>query len=219
MKKSIYTVVITISTLACGLCSCSSIGVSRGKKYDKLYLEQPTKITVLPVINQSGEKECVPYFENTVDSILIKKGYEVLKNGSKKDLLASINTQSNTTPNADAFFETIIKKWHTSKVEGLFEVDIVYSIRSLSTGDTLFFKEGNLIVDSYLKLGGGRLINLIATSVKSTTMNKSWVGKTCGEYLLFDLPEGPHGPTYMNDKNKRAGETLVCKKIKCLKAE
>ena len=90
---------------------------------------------------------------------------------------------------------------------------------SLSTGDTLFYKEGNLIVDGYIKMGGGRLINIIATSVKSMTMDKGWIGKTCCNFLLADLPEGVHSPTYLQDMKKRAEKTVVQKKIKCMNLE
>ena len=77
MKKSIFTVVVTISTFACGLCSCSSIGtISRGNKYNNLYKERPVKIAILPVNNQTGDKDCISYFENTSDSVIIKKGYD-----------------------------------------------------------------------------------------------------------------------------------------------
>jgi len=201
MKKLILNSILTFSTLACGLCSCSSIGsVSRGVKYSNYYKEQPRKIAILPVINCTDSKECVPYFENTADSILLLKGYEICKN----------------TSGADACFVTTIKSWHTSKVEGLFEANVVYLIRSLSTNDTLYVKEGFLSVDCYIKLGGGRLINLIATSIKSNTMNKTWVGKTCASYLLSDLPEGHLRGNYLKDMNMRAGKNPIQKKIKCL---
>lgn len=201
MKKSIYTVVITISTLACGLCSCSSMGsVSRGVQYSNYYLNHPQKITILPVKNLTGDRSCVPYFENALDSILIQKGYEICNN----------------RVDADASIETIVKTWNTSKVEGLFEANVVYLIHSLQNNDTLYLKEGSLLVDGYIKLGRGRLLNIIATSIRSNTMNKSWVGKTCASYLLSDLPEGYLGRNYLKDKNKRAMKNGVHKKLKCL---
>ncbi|MBQ0058093.1 MAG: hypothetical protein KBT20_10600 [Bacteroidales bacterium] len=211
MKKSLLNNLITISTLICGLCACfQANAATRGTKYASFYEEHPSNIIVLPVFNHTEEPECVSYFQNSADSILLAKGYNLLHT----DYAYAASTQAQNVKTS--FFEIHINRWTSSKVEGLFNVEIVYLIKSQETNNVLYKKEANITVKNYLKLGGGKLINIIATSIKNNTMNKTWVGKTCANYLLSDLPEGINSDKYLKDKKKKASKTSVKKKLKCL---
>ena len=224
MKHLIY---FTLAMLL--LSSCASSNITRGTQYAKLYEEKPASILIMPPINQTNFVEAKDYFYTTMYMPLVEKGYyvfspyltmEMLQEESAYDaepfLEANLNVFKNVL-GADAAMFTIIKSWKRSNIGGTLTVGVEYILRSTSSGETLYQREGLITVDKSVNSGGssglGALIDLAATAIATATTDKVVAGRVCNAFVLSDLPEGKYGTYYDKDMNLPAGKSFI--KAKC----
>lgn len=219
MKKYLILSLATILLLSC------ATPVTRGTQYAKLYEEKPSTILIMPPINQTNFVEAKDYFYTTMYMPLVEKGYyvfspyltmEMLQEESAYDAEPFLEADLKIFKNvlgADAAIFTIIKSWKRSNIGGKLTVGVEYILRSTSTGETLYQREGLISVDRSVNSGGGgglgALIDLAATAISTATTDKVVAGRKCNVFVLSDLPEGKYGTNFEKDKNLPAGKSYI----------
>ena len=158
-----------IVALAIILLSSCAESITRGKQYAKLYEEKPVSIVVMPPINQTNAVEAKDFFYTTMYMPLCEKGYyvyspyltmEMFQTESAYDSEMFLENDINIFKKvlgADAAMFTIIKSWSRKTVTGKLTVGVEYILRSTSTGETLYHREGLINVDTSVNAGGGLL--------------------------------------------------------------
>lgn len=222
---------ILLAAAAALLVSCGSTStMTMGEQYAAMYEEKPVAIAVMPPINLTTHAEAKDYFYTTLYQPLCEKGYyvfspyltmEMFQQESAYDaeqfLEADLSTFANVL-GADAVMFTKIKDWRRNNVGGKLSVNIEYILRSTKTGQTLYNREGDIVVDTSVSSGGGgllgTLINVVATTVATAATDKVVAGRKCNAYILSDLPAGKYSPNYQIDAKNKAGKKFVSDTVK-----
>lgn len=215
MKKILFFFSVVILMLS----SCSTTQ-SLGEKYAKLYEESPLTIAVMPPINQTNFAEAKDYFYTSMYQPLCEKGYYVYSPNLTMDLFqqegaydSEMFIDGDLAPfrevlGCDAVMFTRIKKWEKQALLGGIKVHIDYILKSAKTGDVLFYREGEITLNTNVKtgLGGGlgALVDLAATAINTAATDKIVAGRKCNFYCLLDLPTGKYSPLFQVDKNNVA---------------
>lgn len=215
---------IIIALVAVLFSSCAQ-EISRGKQYPKLYEEKPVSIAIMPPINQTDFVEAKDFFYTTLYMPLCEKGYyvfspyltmEMFQSESaydsemflEKDLSAFRNVLG-----ADAAMFTIIKSWKRSNIGGVLTVRIEYILRSTTTGETLYQREGLISVDTSVSSSGGgllgSLVDLAATALNTALTDKVVAGRKCTAFVLSDMPVGKYSPAFGTDELTPAGKSYI----------
>ena len=218
---------ITIALMALILASCASSSLTREVRYPKMYAEKPVSIVVMPPINRTNHVDAKDYFYTTMYKPLCEKGYyvfspmmtmEMFQAESAYDaemFLEGSLTQFRNVLGADAAMFTIIKTWSRSNIGGSLTVEVEYLLRSTTTGETLYQREGkvtlNTNVDSYNNNKGllGALLDVAATAANTALTDMVIAGRKCTAYVLSDMPEGKYGVNYDKDHKSPAGKQRV----------
>lgn len=218
MKKIISLVIAGIM-----LASCST-PKTLGEQYPGMYEEKPLTIAIMPPINQTTHAEAKDYFYTTMYVPLCEKGYyvyspyltmEMFQQESAYD--AELFLEGDLTPfrnvlGADAAMFTIIKDWRRNNVGGMLTVKIEYILRSTKTGQTLYTREGEIMVDTSIDAGGGglgALVGMIATTINTAATDKVVAGRKCTAFVLSDLPSGKYSSLYEKDASNPAGNKFI----------
>lgn len=215
----------TILVLVILATSCTTTTLTRGAEYARMYEQQPKSIVVMPPINETNFGEAKDYFYTTMALPLIDKGYyvyspyltmEMFQNEGAYDSELFIDQDLNQFRNVlacDAVMFTRIKKWEKKALSGKINVEIEYLLRSATTGETLYHREGKISLDTSIQSGGGggfgALANLVATAVNTAVTDKVIAGRACNQYVLSDMPEGPYSPKHMHDQEEGAWNGIV----------
>ena len=223
MKANINKIVM-LTLLVLVLNSCSNV-VTRGVQYNKMYDEKPISIVIMPPINRTNFVEAKEYFYTTLYYPLAEKGLYVFSPYLTMDLFqqesaydsemfleGDLTTFKNVL-NADAAMFTIIKSWNRKSLGTAIKVNIEYILRSTTTGETLYKREGLITLDMSQNSGGGSLlgiaIDLVSTAIVSATTEKVEVGRICNTHVLEDMPVGKYDNSYLIDSTAYAGKPFI----------
>lgn len=225
MKK----LIIFLAPVILLLTSCAPT-ITKGEQYAKLYEEKPVSIMIMPPINQTNFVEAKEYFYTTLYTPLVEKGYyvfspyltmEMLQNESAYDAEMFLESDLNMfhkVVGADAAMFTIIKSWKRSKIGGTLTAGVEYILRSTTTGEILYHREGLLTVDTSVRAGGsglmGALIDIAATAINTAATEKVVAGRRCNAFVLSDMPQGKYGTLFGNDGGQPAGKAYVKATVK-----
>lgn len=219
-----YRIIIYIFIiLAYSLSSCTAPKTLLDQ-YPGMYKESPVTIAIMPPINKTTHVEAKDFFYTTMYIPLCEKGYyvyspyltmEMFQQESAYD--AEIFLNSNLAPfrnvfNADAVMFTVIKKWERMNLLGMIDVNIEYILRSTKTGETLYNREGQIILDTSVNAGGGifgLLASVVATTINTAITDKVVAGRKCNIFVLSDLPAGKYSPFFGKDKDNPAGSKII----------
>lgn len=220
---------IIIAITAFLMSSCAQ-QITRGTQYSRLYEEKPTSIVIMPPINQTDFVEAKSFFYTTMYMPLCEKGYyvyspyltmEMFQTESAYDSEMFLDQELNMFKNvlgADAAMFTIIKSWKRNNVGGKLTVGIEYILKSTTTGETLYQREGLIKVDTSISSSGagvlGALIDVVATSINTALTDKVVAGRKCTAFVLSDMPAGKYNPTFGKDDNMTAGKSFIKATVK-----
>lgn len=212
------------------LTSCVSNQSTRGSEYALMYEQKPASIVVMPPINETNAEEAKDFFYTTMATPLIDKGYYVFSPYLVMDMFQSEGaydsemfidgdlSQFRNVLDCDAVMFTRIKKWSKKALGGTITVDVEYTLKSASTGEILYQREGEIKLDTSVNSGGGSLlgslVNLAATAIKTATTDKVVAGRACNVYVLSDMPVGPYAPNYGEDSKLPAWKGKVKGSVK-----
>lgn len=220
-----------ITIMAILLASCAQgVGVTRGVQYAQMYEEKPASIVIMPPINQTNSVEAKEFFYTTMYMPLTEKGYyvfspyltmEMLQSESAYDSEMFIEGDLGTFKNvlgADAAIFTIIKSWDRNSLLGYLTVGVEYILRSTTTGETLYHREGLIQVDTSVNGGGGglvgSLVNMAATAINTAMTDKVVAGRRCTAFVLSDMPVGKYDANFLKDSEVLAGDKYIRATVK-----
>ena len=220
-----------ITIMAILLASCAQgVGVTRGVQYAQMYEEKPASIVIMPPINQTNSVEAKEFFYTTMYMPLTEKGYyvfspyltmEMLQSESAYDSEMFIEGDLGTFKNvlgADAAIFTIIKSWDRNSLLGYLTVGVEYILRSTTTGETLYHREGLIQVDTSVNGGGGglvgSLVNMAATAINTAMTDKVVAGRRCNAFVLSDMPVGKYDDAFGRDSDVLAGDKYIRATVK-----
>lgn len=218
--------IIIVALAAIFLSSCtSSNSLTRGVQYPKLYEEKPLSIVIMPPINNTNFVEAKEYFYTTLYMPLCEKGYyvyspyltmEMFQTESAYDSEMFLEGDLGMIKNvldADAAMFTIIKSWNRNSIGGKLTVGVEYILRSTSTGETLYQREGLVKVDTSVNSSGGgllgTLVNMAATAINTSLTDKVVAGRKCTAFVLSDMPVGKYDLNYGTDDKLPAGKNYI----------
>ena len=195
-----------------------------------MYEENPTSIVIMPPINQTNSVEAKEFFYTTLYMPLCEKGYyvfspyltmEMLQSESAYDsemFLESDLGNFNRVLGADAAIFTIIKSWDRNSLLGYLTVGVEYVLRSTTTGETLYHREGLIQVDTSVNGGGGglvgSLVNMAATAITTAMTDKVVAGRKCNAFVLSDMPVGKYNAAFGQDSEVLAGAKFIKATVK-----
>ena len=220
-----------ISIVAILLSSCAQgVGITRGVQYSKLYEEKPTSIVIMPPINQTNSVEAKEFFYTTLYMPLCEKGYYVYSPYLTMEMLQSESAYEsemfiendlsnfNNVLGADAAIFTIIKSWEKNSLLGSITVGVEYILRSTTTNETLYQREGLINLDTSVSGGGGGLIgtlaNMAATAISTAMTDKVIAGRKCTAFVLSDMPVGRYNEAFGKDSEVLAGAKFIRATVK-----
>lgn len=213
-----------LSILAVLVSSCAE-QVTRGVRYAKLYEEKPLTMVVMPPINKTSNVAAKEYFYTTLYAPLSEKGYYVFSPYMTMDIFQGESAYDSemfidgdlsmfkNVLNADAAMFTVIKSWKKSFIGGKVTVGIEYILKSTSTNEVLYKREGLIAIDTSVKsnVGGlaGMLISAASTALRTAMTEHVQAGRTCNVYVLSDLPVGKYNENYGLDKELLSGSPYI----------
>lgn len=213
-----------LSILAILVSSCAE-QVTKGVRYAKLYEEKPLTVVVMPPINQTSNVAAKEYFYTTLYAPLCEKGYYVFSPYMTKDIFQGESAYDSemfidgdlsmfkNVLNADAAMFTVIKSWKKNLLGGKVTVGVEYILKSTTTNEVLYKREGLISVDSSVKTSGGGLaglaVSVIGTAVKTAATEHVVAGRNCTVFVLSDMPVGKYDDKYGLDKEILAGEPYI----------
>lgn len=214
--------IVTLAVIL--LSSCAEI-ITRGKRYAKLYEEKPASIVIMPPINQTNSVEAKEFFYTTMYMPLCEKGYyvyspcltmEMFQTESAYDSEMFLENDLSVFKNvlgADAAMFTIIKCWNRRLIAGNLTVGVEYILRSTSTGETLYHREGLIHIDTSVNTGDEGLLETMVgmafTALNTAMTDKIVAGRKCTALVLSDMPVGKYHPNYGKDQNFEAGKSYI----------
>lgn len=223
-NKTILTMLAIIMLLA----SCAT-PKTRGEQYAQLYEEKPLTVVIMPPINQTNAVEAKDYFYTTLYTPLCEKGYYVFSPYLTMEFFQSESAYDSemfleqplgtfkTALNADAAMFTIIKSWKKIGITSTITVDVEYILRSTTTGNTLYHREGIIKLDTSVNAGGGligSIVSLAASAINTAMTDKVVAGRKCNYFVLSDMPVGKYHPEFGKDSEAAAGQEVVRATVK-----
>lgn len=214
-----------LACLAVVLLSSCAQTLTRGQQYAKLYEEKPVSIVIMPPVNQTNSVEAKDFFYTTMYMPLCEKGYYVYSPYLTMEMFQTESAYDSElflerdiqifkkVLGADAAMFTIIKSWDRKPITGMLTAGVEYILRSTSTGETLYHREGLISVDTSLYSGGGGLlgfvVNMAATAINTAMTDKVVAGRKCNAFVLSDMPVGKYSPNYGKDQHLEAGKSYI----------
>lgn len=224
MKRTINLFIVILSAVMASSCYTTKPPVTLIQQYPKMYEEKPLSIAIMPPINHTTHVVAKDYFYTTLYVPLCEKGYyvyspyltmEMFQQESAYD--AEMFLEGNLTAfrdvlGADAVMFTVIKSWERVNVSGKLTVQVEYILRSAKTGETLYNREGRVIIDKSIDSGQGGwaiLVDMVATAISTALTDKIEAGRKCNACVLSNMPAGKYSPLYGKDMDQTAGEKYV----------
>ncbi len=212
MKNGIlYGAILLIALLT------TSCGISKEMKYSAMYSQQPTSIMIMPPINQTSFADAKLLYFSSLYRPLCEKGYyvfspymtmELLQNESAYDAELFLNgdlKMFHKVLGADAALFTVIKEWKKATLGSSINVNVEYILRSTTTGETLYQREGRLTLDMSVETGAGGswgfVADLAASKLNQSLTDQIEAGRLCNIVTLDDIPLGKYHSEYGKDKS------------------
>ena len=218
----LYSVILLISLLT------TSCGLTKEMKYSTMYSQQPTSIMIMPPINQTSFVDAKLLYFSSLYRPLCERGYyvfspymtmELLQNESAYDAEPFLNGDLKMFHNvlgADAALFTVIKKWKKATLGSSINVDVEYILRSTTTGETLYQREGVLKLDLSVDTGvsgpWGVLADIAASKLNQGMTAKIEAGRICNFVTLEDMPLGKYHEKFGEDKGDKLDKTSIIKR-------
>jgi hypothetical protein len=218
MKKTMLLLGFTGVLLFTG---CSPKLLSKAEAYKGFYAEKPAAILIMPPINKTTNVEAKEFFHTTLNMPLSNAGYyvippflsmEILKRESAYDAELFLNAplvKFGDVFGADLALFTVIQKWEKASIAGTITVEIEYIFKSVKTNETVYQRNGRIIVNAntnYGQSGYAALIGMVAAAIQTAATDHTIVGAACNNITLQDLPAGPYSPLNGKDGTQLAGE-------------
>ena len=212
MKKNILFLLTAIVVASC------TTPKTLGEQYPAMYEEKPVTIAIMPPINQTTHAEAKDYFYTTMYLPLCEKGYyvyspyltmEMFQQESAYDAELFVNVPLTTFRNyfgCDAVVFSEITNW--AKSGFTINANIRYFIKSASTGEILFDRSCDLILDLSIDSGNNSaiaaLIELAASAINTAMTDHIVAARKANYYIFRDIPRGKYSPMYGQDQNVAA---------------
>jgi len=208
------------------LAGCTSQkGLIKSEAYQNIYREKPTTVLIMPPINRTETIEAKELFHSTLSMPICNAGYyvippflsmEILKSESAYDAELFLNAplvKFNEVFGADLALFTIIHKWDKTAIIGKISVEIEYIFKSLKSNEIAYQRKGNIVVNPLYFSGSTSPLGLIISAaitavqaIQNAGTDNSFVGSSCNNLTLQDLPAGPYSPLYGKDGAHYAGK-------------
>lgn len=215
MKRIIYILSLLILLVSCGTVTQT---ITRGEQYAKMYEEKPVTLLVMPPINNTSNVEAKDLLYTSISRPLAEAGYyvispllamDVLKAESAYDAELFVNVPLTTFRDyfgCDAVVFSEINNW--AKSGFTINANIRYFIKSASTGEILFDRSCDLILDLSIDSGSNSaiaaLIELAASAINTAVTDHIVAARKANYYIFRDIPQGKYSPMYGQDQNVAA---------------
>lgn len=189
--------------------------ITRGQQYEKLYEEKPVTLLVMPPINNTANVEAKELLYTSISRPLAEAGYYVVSPLLAMDILkaesaydAEMFVESPLTMfkdyfGCDAVVFSEINAW--AKVGFAIEANIRYFIRSAATGEIIFDRSCDLVLDLQVRTGGNSvlsaLIDLAASAINTAATDHIVAARKANYYIFNDIPRGKYSPDFGLDQN------------------
>lgn len=219
MKRILFVIALASMVSSCGTMN----QVTRGQQYAKIYEEKPLTLLVMPPINNTANVEAKDLLYTSISRPLAEAGYyvispllamDVLKAESAYDAEMFVDSPLTMFQNyfgCDAVVFSEINTW--AKKGFAIETNIRYFIKSAVTGEIIFDRNCDLILDLQERSGGGSalsaLSNLVVSAVRTATTDHIEAARKANYYIFRDIPRGKYSPMYGQDQDVTAEEKDV----------
>lgn len=199
--------------------SCGMMNqVTRGQQYAKMYEEKPVTLLVMPPINNTSNVEAKDLLYTSISRPLAEAGYyvispllamDVLKAESAYDSEMFVDAPLTTFQNyfgCDAVVFSEINTW--AKKGFAIEANIRYFIKSATTGEIIFDRSCDLILDLQVRSGGtstlSTLVDLAASAINTAATDHIVAARKANYFIFRDIPRGKYSPEFGMDMNVAA---------------
>ena len=209
------------ASLICLAALTACVAPPAHKDYSALRNEHPRSILVVPVINRSVEVNAPDFFLTTIARPLAERGYYVFPVHMVKRLMEDDGLNDADMVHAgepqrlgkmfgsDAIMYISIEQWNAKYVvfSTSVTVSLKYSLKSASTGNTLWENAQTLVYQPQNNAGGG-LAGLIAQAVVAAMAkaapNYMPLAQQANALAIYTkgqgLPAGPYDASYQKDQ-------------------
>lgn len=210
-----------IASLICiaSLSACVTAPVH--KDYSAIRTEQPRSILVVPAINKSVEVNAPDYFLTTIAKPLAERGYYVfpvhlVKRLMEDDGLGDADMVHAGEPErlgkmfgTDAVMYISIEQWNAKYLvfNTSVTVSLKYSLKSASTGNTLWENAQTLVYQPQNNSGGGiagLIAQAIVAAMAKAAPNYMPLAQQANALAIYTkgqgLPAGPYDQFYQKDQ-------------------
>lgn len=207
--------------LAALLAGCSSY-VTKEEFAPKMYTEHPLSILVLPPINKSTAADAKEYYSTTVVEPLTNSGYYVFPMQVVDDILQQEGLYDTETMlnvptqkfreffGADAVLYVTIQEWNSKYfvTSGSVTVKAACELRSTTTGDVLWFYDGEVTANTTGDSGGagglaGFLVQAVSTAVKTAMQGYVPLAREASEKIFNAMPYGKYHKDFEQDRQSK----------------
>lgn len=199
--------------------SCGMMNqATRGQQYAKMYEEKPATLLVMPPINNTANVEAKDLLYTSISRPLAEAGYyvispllamDVLKAESAYDAEMFVDAPLTMFQNyfgCDAVVFSEINTW--AKKGFAIEANIRYFIKSAATGEIIFDRSCDLILDLQVRSGGNSalsaLIDLAASAINTAVTDHIVAARKANYFIFRDIPRGKYSPEYGRDMDVAA---------------
>ncbi len=230
MKKLLIISAAVLSVCSCGITNTANTN-TKGSLYPKMYEEKPVTLLILPPINNSANVDAKEYMYTSISRPLIEQGYYVISPAISMDILKAESAYDAENFlvgslvkfkkffGADAVVFTQIDSW--AKVGTCINTNIRIFIRSTSSGETIFDRQCNLVLDMNVDYFNssqtgllGSVLNLATAAIKTAATDHVQAARVANSYILKDMPFGGYVPDNELDKTFAAGEPNITATVK-----
>ena len=216
--------ILLIIGLVAAVSSCSTTNqVTRGQQYAGMYEVKPVVLLVMPPINNTSNVEAKELLYTSISRPLAEAGYyvispllamDVLKAESAYDSEIFVDSPLTTFRDyfgCDAVVFSEINTW--AKKGFAIEANIRYFIKSAATGEIIFDRSCDLVLDLHVKTGGdsalSMLVGLAASAINTAATNHIEAARKANYFIFRDIPRGKYDPLFGQDMDFIAEEKDV----------
>ncbi len=211
-----------LCTILASLAEGCSASITKEEFAPKMYSEHPVSILVLPPINKSTAADAKEYYSTTVAEPLTNSGYyvfpmEVVDDILQQEGLFDTETMLNVPARkfreffgADAVLYVTIQEWNTKYfiTSGSVTVKAACELRSTTTGDVLWFYDGEVTANTTGQSGGagglaGFLAQAISTAVQTATQSYIPLARDASEKIFHAMPYGKYHKEFEQDRKNK----------------
>lgn len=223
MKRILFIIGLAAVVSSCGMMNQDT----RGQQYAKMYEEKPATLLVMPPINNTANVEAKDLLYTSISRPLAEAGYyvispllamDVLKAESAYDAEMFVDAPLTMFQNyfgCDAVVFSEINTW--AKKGFAIEANIRYFIKSAATGEIIFDRSCDLILDLQVKSGGNSvlsaLVDLAASAINTATTDHIVAARKANYFIFRDIPRGKYSPQFGQDMDVIAEKKDVMARV------